>query len=776
MLARHRVVAVAAASILLGALVQPLAAAADEAPPLEQMTEFPAAEFAAEASEVPAELAEALARDVDLTPEEYLAQAAASQLAVEVVDGLEAAGVGVVASRLEGTELVVNVETEADAALVESTGATAKLGQPEPLWDPSGLTPEFAADVYGGQGWIFPGAAGWYQCSLGFGGKALPSGQGQIATAGHCTEDMISNGYILNQQYPNDVGTQGVALGSRIAGTTTVGTGLDVGRIGGGSHVLKPYLAQWGGAAGAPLSSLRSVTGDAQPVTGTAICKSGSKTGWSCGTVVETDYLAEICVQNCGGSTSDDVIQTVRSVVAQICVRSGDSGGAAVLGNKAIGITSWATGGSSPCSTETYAGFFQMVSPGGLESVASAYGSTWELNATVTSPTVTASPSGSNNTTLSGTVPHAGIRYTVDVHIDGSPTPFATANVNAGTGGWSVNVSSLPAGLHSYSAIARYGTQSVSAPTTGYLKRGMNIDRIQAANRYLMAVEISKKAYPSGGAPVVYVTNGATYPDALSAGPAAALQGGVMLLSTPTTLPVEVRDEIIRLGPARIVVVGGTATVPADVYNALAALQPNIERIGGANRYEASRNIVADAFSGENPTTAYIATGKNFPDALGASAAGAAFGWPVILVDGTATTLDSATITLLNNLGVDEIKVAGGPASVSNGIFNALKAVDPTPTRLSGANRYEASANIAIDAFGAGAPERAYLATGLNFPDALAGGPLAAQTASPILAVRDTCVPAESLSALQLMESTHVTLLGGTASLGTGVASLTRCA
>ena len=768
------VAAPASVALLAGLLLAPMPAAADETGDgLVQMQEFPAAEFTAEAAELPAELVEALARDVQISPEEYLAQSAAAVLAVEVVDDLESAGVGVLSSRLDGTDLIVNVQTETDAAIVESVGATAEFGEPAPLWDPASVTPEFLANIYGGQGYIYDGPDGQYQCSLGFNGVALPSNTPQIATAGHCTLDMIGSPEILNQTAPGQTGTLGVTLGAKVASTTFLGSGRDIGRIGANGHTLVRSVAGWGGSTGAPLSTTRSVTGDAQPVMGSQICKSGSRTGWTCGPVVDVDYVANVCVEGCevGGTP---VIQTVNSFVAQICSRPGDSGGAALIGSKALGITSWGTTGGGGCTSDTYAGYFQMISPGGDESVASQYSGTWELSAQVAAPVVT-SPNGVSNTTLSGTVANAGANYFVDVYIDGSSSIFATAAVNSGA--WSVNVSALPTGIHSFSAVARYGTKSLSTPTAGFVKRGMTVDRISASTRYTMGIEIAQEAYPSGNAPVVYVTNGLGYADALSAGPAAALQGGVMLLTKPTELPAEVATEIERLNPAKIVVVGGVASVSDAVFAQLEDLQPNIERLGGANRYEASRNIVADAFVGENPSTAYISTGLNFPDALGASAAGGAFGYPVILVKGTDGTIDAATMQLLDDLNVETVKIAGGPASVSDSIFNAIEDVygASDTIRLSGANRYEASANIALDAFGSSSPDLAYFATGQNFPDALAGGPLAAMSGSPLLSVRQACVPGETLGALRTLGVTDVTLLGGTASLASTVQSLNYC-
>lgn len=67
----------------------------------------------------------------------------------------------------------------------------------------------------------------------------------------------------------------------------------------------------------------------------------------------------------------------------------------------------------------------------------------------------------------------------------------------------------------------------------------------------------------------MYVANGANFPDALAA--SVATDGPVLLTDT-NTLPPVVRDEIVRLKPSNIVIVGGTAAVSQNVENQLRQL------------------------------------------------------------------------------------------------------------------------------------------------------------------------------------------------------------
>jgi len=93
----------------------------------------------------------------------------------------------------------------------------------------------------------------------------------------------------------------------------------------------------------------------------------------------------------------------------------------------------------------------------------------------------------------------------------------------------------------------------------------------------------------------------------------------------------------------------------------------------------------------------YVATGENFPDALGAASAAAVQGGPVLLV--TKTSIPAETKAELNRLSPNIIYVAGGTAVVSDTVFNQLKNYAPTVKRVAGANRYATAVKVSKSAF-----------------------------------------------------------------------------
>lgn len=299
-----------------------------------------------------------------------------------------------------------------------------------------------------------------------------------------------------------------------------------------------------------------------------------------------------------------------------------------------------------------------------------------------------------------------------------------------------------------------------------------SVQRISGADRYATAVEVSKSFSP--GVRVVYVAVGSNFPDALAAAPAASLGGGPLLLTAKDALPDVVKTELARLQPQKIVVVGGIDAISNSVFSDLAGRTATIERVAGADRFETGRTIVRNAFTA-GASSAYIATGANFPDALSAAGAAGSHGVPVILVSGSAFGIDDATAALIRDLGVSSLKIVGGTATISPGIEAALSRVAGITSvqRFAGTDRYDTSRLVNAEAFPT--IPAAFVAVGTNFPDALAGAARAGSLKRPLLVVPGNCVPQPSLDLLNSRGLSTLTLLGGPATLTSGVEATVPC-
>lgn len=318
----------------------------------------------------------------------------------------------------------------------------------------------------------------------------------------------------------------------------------------------------------------------------------------------------------------------------------------------------------------------------------------------------------------------------------------------------------------------RYYTDWFGNPT-GLMPAGVERTRLAGANRYETAIELSKGAFPTG-APTVYLATGTMFADGLAAAPAAARAGAPLLLTDTNELLEAVESEIRRLAPQSIVVVGGAGVVSDAVYQRLATLAPSIRRDAGSNRFETARAIALANF----PTGArqvFFANGSDFPDALAISAAAGALGGPVILVPAGATTVDEPTTQLLLSLGATSAVAAGGTAAISDAYLSSLTSVAgiATVTRKGGADRYETAA--AINEFAFPTAQRAYLASGLDFPDALGAAALAGASKAPLVLSRSSCLTKASVLTMVEARVTSVVFAGGTGVLSRAVYDFQEC-
>jgi putative cell wall-binding protein len=325
-------------------------------------------------------------------------------------------------------------------------------------------------------------------------------------------------------------------------------------------------------------------------------------------------------------------------------------------------------------------------------------------------------------------------------------------------------------------AVSRFDQSSLFMATQSFsLQHGhWNTSRVAGPDRYGTAIAISQAAF-SSTAPVVYITTGTNFPDALSAAAAAAKEHGPLLLTTPDALPSSVVAELQRLQPSKVVVVGGPSAVSDRVLSQLEALQPNTVRVFGADRYATSQAIVKYAFDSAPLSTrvVYVATGSAFPDALAASGAAGVQGGAVLLVPGADGGLQGATVqSSLTDVGAQTIAIVGGTVAVSAAIERQLSEVAPV-RRLAGADRFATAVAVNQDAFPSAST--VLLATGRDFPDALTGAAWAGNQGLPLLESEAGCVPASSLGGLATLGAEHVIALGGTSALYPSVDSLSQC-
>lgn len=189
--------------------------------------------------------------------------------------------------------------------------------------------------------------------------------------------------------------------------------------------------------------------------------------------------------------------------------------------------------------------------------------------------------------------------------------------------------------------------------------------------------------------------------------------------------------------------------------------------VAGANRFDTAVAVSQESypwgFAPDATATVVVATGRDWPDALGGTALAGALDGPVLLVD--TESVPDAVMTEIGRLGAKKAVILGGTGAVSAAVQEALEATlgAGEVERIAGANRYETADAVGarvIEALGEDYGGTAFVATGGNFPDALAAAPLAAGLQWPLfLAHPSTGLSDETKAAMA--DVTDVVILGG---------------
>ncbi|MFC5289690.1 proprotein convertase P-domain-containing protein [Actinokineospora guangxiensis] len=192
-----------------------------------------------------------------------------------------------------------------------------------------------AGTVQPGNPW-WPGSESG--CSIGFATTDSAGGK-HFLTAGHCTNDVNQPAYGQSGQQ-NRIGT------SNVGGTRSVnGREGDMGVVAvtEPGWTLSAAVNTWGQPA-------VTVTGSVEAMVGDRVCHSGNTSKWQCGVVKYTNRAVDY-----GGGL---VIEGLTWTTA--CSLGGDSGGAWMLGDKAVGLHE---GGPSRCVQNPSDGELSLFQP-----------------------------------------------------------------------------------------------------------------------------------------------------------------------------------------------------------------------------------------------------------------------------------------------------------------------------------------------------------------------------------------------------------------------------
>ncbi|MGM7721744.1 SpoIID/LytB domain-containing protein [Metabacillus sp. Hm71] len=190
----------------------------------------------------------------------------------------------------------------------------------------------------------------------------------------------------------------------------------------------------------------------------------------------------------------------------------------------------------------------------------------------------------------------------------------------------------------------------------------------------------------------------------------------------------------------------------------------DIQRVSGAERIatsvEVSKQLYPSGFPASHAyKTVFIATSKQYADALSAGPLASQFGHaPILLTD--ATNLSSSVVQEIQRLKATKVYIIGGKTAVSDQVMAQIDNISSVNqvSRISGPTRYET--NAAINKMLTNV-QGLFVASGENFADALAGSSVAAINKYAIVLTKKDELPKVSKDFVSAHASKSSFVLGG---------------
>lgn len=231
--------------------------------------------------------------------------------------------------------------------------------------------------------------------------------------------------------------------------------------------------------------------------------------------------------------------------------------------------------------------------------------------------------------------------------------------------------------------------------------------------------------------------------------------------------------------PASAAITPAALSAPTWVAEGSATTQATYDAVFGAGRLETAVEACKRAFPASGSAgTIVLATGWDWPDALGGSSLAGAYKGPLLLT--RPDLLSQQVIDEARRLNVSRVVILGSGTAVSDAVETSLRSLDVNGhgvavSRIGGADRFDTAAQVAsaavdvLRARGGTYDGTAFFATGDNFPDALAASPIATSKVWPILLVKSDAPSPRTEAAIAKLHVTRGIMLGSDKAVTTAV-------
>lgn len=273
----------------------------------------------------------------------------------------------------------------------------------------------------------------------------------------------------------------------------------------------------------------------------------------------------------------------------------------------------------------------------------------------------------------------------------------------------------------------------------------VEVQKLKGSTRYDTAVEISKKGWTSGANTVVLV-NGYSIVDGITSTPLATVNDAPVLLVEKNNIPTSTKNEISRLKPTNVILIGGENSIGSTVENNIKSLiqGASVDRIGGNDRYSTSL-LIADKISAKTSINkVYITSGIGEPDALSIASKAGEEKQPILLSGKDSISED--IYSWVKGKNISDAYFIGGSASLSDNVIskvNEITSSDVSKNRIAGNDRQETNAKVIEKFYTNKDYSSVFVSKSDPLVDALTAGPLAAKLKSPIVMIGGSVSPTQ---------------------------------
>ena len=313
-------------------------------------------------------------------------------------------------------------------------------------------------------------------------------------------------------------------------------------------------------------------------------------------------------------------------------------------------------------------------------------------------------------------------------------------------------------------SLLRFAPEVKAEANDGFTKSsyGYNMKRLEGSDRFETAIAVSnefKRLSDKNNEKVenVVLANAFDYPDSLASAPLSKIYNAPLLLTEKDKLNSKTEAQLKKLNIKKVFIVGGTGVVSQNVENKLKSMGITVERLAGEDRYQTSLKIankvldyrLANApinFLGYKYRSIFLVDGYRYTDALTLAGMSGRNDTPIVLLPSNEVKIDD--VKGLREL-IDKASEGQNYKEIPTeklGIYSFLPYfnddfLENLPNcYMHGANENKYTANLGINNLNKAMlrnDDNVMMATGENFPDALAGGALAAKLNMPVVFTGD---------------------------------------